>query len=81
MANQIIPKLANDKGVDEIFIGVKEFECLGANPPYDHPHIFLDMGDESEIICPYCSTRYRFNGSLGADKSKPADAIITETQA
>ena len=25
--------------------GAKEFMCIGALPPFDHPHIFIDMGE------------------------------------
>lgn len=60
MAQAAIPKISNDEGASEIFVSVKEFECIGAEPPYDHPHVYLDMGSETEIICPYCSTRYRY---------------------
>ena len=37
--------------------------CVGARPPFDHPHVFLDMGDDHEIICPYCSTLFGMRGS------------------
>lgn len=60
------PKFSNDQGAAEIRIGVKEFECIGATPPHDHPHIFLDMGRAQEIICPYCSTLYKFDDALSA---------------
>jgi uncharacterized Zn-finger protein len=60
------PKFANDEGAKEIRIGVKEFECIGASPPFDHPHIYLDMGRDNEIICPYCSTLYKFDASKRA---------------
>ena len=56
-------KIANDSGKDEIQIDTREFECIGATPPFDHPHIFLDMGDDDRIVCPYCSTLYRLNSS------------------
>ncbi|MGC6534887.1 MAG: zinc-finger domain-containing protein [Parvibaculales bacterium] len=62
MAQAAIPKFSNDDGAEEIFVNVKEFECIGAAAPYDHPHVYLDMGSETEIICPYCSTRYRYKG-------------------
>ncbi|MAB14671.1 zinc-finger domain-containing protein [Parvibaculum sp.] len=77
MASTGAPKFANDAGLREIRIGVKEFECMGARPPHDHPHVYLDMGRETEIICPYCSTLYKFDETLGADRSEPADAIVT----
>jgi uncharacterized Zn-finger protein len=60
MAQAETPKISNDDGAPEVFVSVKEFECIGAEPPYDHPHVYLDMGSEDEIICPYCSTRFRF---------------------
>ena len=55
-------QFSNDAGDKEIVVRVKEFECIGASPPHDHPHIFLDMGEQHEIICPYCSTRFRYQG-------------------
>jgi hypothetical protein len=30
----------------------REFKCIGAKPPQDHPHICRNMGDASEIVCP-----------------------------
>lgn len=71
MANHHIPHFQNDNGYKTIEIGAKEFMCIGANPPYDHPHIFLDMGSDVEKICPYCSTLYRYNAQLHANESTP----------
>ena len=56
MAGDPIPHFQNDAGHPAIDIGVKEFMCVGANPPFDHPHVFLDMGNDHEKVCPYCST-------------------------
>ncbi len=58
MADHAIPHFHNDPGVATIKVGVKEFMCMGATPPFDHPHIFIDMGDDGEAICSYCSTRF-----------------------
>lgn len=69
------PKFTNDSGEASISIGVKEFECMGATPPYDHPHVFLDMGRSGEIICPYCSTLYKHDASLAAGEARPATAV------
>ena len=62
----------NDAGHAAIEIGVKEFMCVGANPPFDHPHEFLDMGADSEKVCPYCSTLYKYNPALHGDETVPA---------
>ena len=58
------PKFRNDRGVPEICIGVREFECIGVSPPQDHPHIYIDMGEADTILCPYCGTRFRFDPRL-----------------
>ena len=42
-------------GVQVIEIGAKKFMCMGALPPQDHPHVFCDMGEDVEYVCPYCS--------------------------
>ena len=51
------PKFHNEVGVPIVRIGCREFKCIGDKPPQDHPHIYLNMGDAAEIVCPYCSAR------------------------
>ena len=65
-------------GVAVITIGAREFMCVGARPPHDHPHVFLDMGDDKEIICPYCSTLYRHDPSLDPHAARPEACALTE---
>lgn len=72
MAEQhAIPHFHNNAGVATIEVAAREFMCIGATPPFDHPHVFLDMGAESEIICPYCSTLYRYSAALHGVESNP----------
>ncbi len=68
------PKFRNDRGVATIRIGAKAFECIGESPPQDHPHVYLEMGELDRILCPYCSTVYRFDAALAASESDPADS-------
>jgi len=77
MADHVVPHLANDAGAEKITIGVKEFKCMGARPPYDHPHVFLDMGADSQILCPYCSTLYIYDARLAADETEPSGCIVS----
>ncbi len=81
MADPIVPHFTNDAGVEAIDIGAKKFKCMGASPPYDHPHVFLDMGDDAQIICPYCSTLYRHDASLGPRESRPEGAAHSSAEA
>ncbi len=75
MAHGATPHFQNSMVLAVIEVGSKEFMCVGAKPPFDHPHIFIDMGKASESICPYCSTLYKFSGSLNAGGAKPAEAV------
>jgi hypothetical protein len=44
---------------------------MGARPPHDHPHVFLDMGADGQLLCPYCSTLYVFDARLAPDQTDP----------
>ena len=71
MADYGTPHFQNDGGYPTIQIGVKEFMCTGASVPFDHPHIFIDMGTDSEAICSYCGTLYKFKASLSEGEAEP----------
>jgi len=78
MAQTTVPYFRNDPGVKQIEIGAREFMCTGASAPFDHPHIFLDMGKDDEIVCPYCSTHYKCNGELNGAEAIPADCAYAQ---
>jgi uncharacterized Zn-finger protein len=78
MADHVVPHFHNEPGVAVIEIGAREFKCVGAMPPFDHPHIYCDMGDANEIICSYCSTLYRFNPALDAHDAIPPECALHE---
>jgi uncharacterized Zn-finger protein len=71
-------KFRNDRGASEIRIGLKEFKCIGVSPPHDHPHIYLDMGDDDTILCPYCAALFRFDSRLSPRKTDPADCLYSD---
>ena len=71
-ADHVTPHFHNQPGVRSVRVGAREFMCVGALPPFDHPHIFIDMGDAPEAICPYCSTLYVYDASLHGH-SDPAE--------
>src|ERR1700709_392144 len=71
MVDRSNPHFRNDLGIPSIKVGVTEFMCAGASPPFDHPHIFIDIGSDGEGICSYCSTRFVYDSSLDAPCSPP----------
>jgi uncharacterized Zn-finger protein len=78
MSDHVVPHFHNDAGVPIIEIGSQEFMCVGANPPFDHPHVFLDLGNDNEIICPYCSTLYRYATDLRAGEARPPECVLKD---
>ena len=65
------PLFFNELGVNSIQIGVAAFHCMGVMPPHDHPHVYLNMGEETDILCSYCSTEYRLNSALSWNETIP----------
>ena len=61
-----------------IRIGVKEFNCIGVSPPHDHPHIYLDVGNDDRILCPYCATLFRIDPRLGPGEADPPDCLFID---
>ena len=58
------PHFHNSAGYPSIKIAVRQFMCVGVLPPNDHPHVYVDMGNETDIVCEYCSTRFVHDGSI-----------------
>jgi uncharacterized Zn-finger protein len=81
LADHGVPHFHNDPGVPLVGIGAKEFMCEGALPPFDHPHVYLDMGDASEAVCPYCSTLYRFDPTLSPGAAQPPECVVATAAA
>lgn len=78
MAADAYPKFRNDQAHPEIRIGAKEFECIGVTPPHDHPHVYLDMGEDDRILCPYCVTKYHFDPRLAPAEADPPECAFHE---
>jgi uncharacterized Zn-finger protein len=76
MADKVVPHFHNTPGVPVIEIGAHEFMCEGELAPFDHPHVYLDMGDATEIICPYCSTLFRYDPTLDPHAARPPECAL-----
>ena len=81
MADKVVPHFQNDAGVPAVRVNAHEFMCEGASPPYDHPHVYLDMGDLEELVCPYCSTLYKLDHSLKPGACVPPECAVVERAA
>jgi uncharacterized Zn-finger protein len=70
-----LPRYQNEIGVGEIRIGALEFHCVGALPPGDHPHVYLNMTGKGAIRCPYCATDYVHDATLRWDMTVPVGCL------
>ena len=77
MAHSGVTHFHNDPGVPTIKVGARRFMCIGATPPFDHPHVFIDMGTDDEAICSYCGTLYQFKSSLDEAEADPQACVWT----
>ena len=81
MAASGIPHFHNDAGVTVIHVGSREFMCIGARPPFDHPHVYIDMGGSNDTICEYCGTHFKFDPSLAPGDARPSSCIWQDSRA
>jgi uncharacterized Zn-finger protein len=75
MADTGVPHFHNDLGVEVIHVGSREFMCIGATPPFDHPHVFIDMGSDEDVICSYCGSHYKYQPALSAGEADPPGCL------
>ncbi len=45
--------------MDVATVTVPEVACEGVPGADAHPMVFMTFGEEDEIMCPYCSRRFR----------------------
>ena len=64
MAENMTAGAANEAMVTEaIHVTKARIACDGGGGPLGHPRVWLTLGTDGEIICPYCSRRFvRGNG-------------------
>ena len=53
-------KILENKNQEFELVSEKKVSCDGGGGALGHPKIFLDMGKNNKIICPYCSKLFSF---------------------
>jgi uncharacterized Zn-finger protein len=51
---------------DKITVDSRVVGCDGGGGALGHPLVYLNMGDKSDIVCPYCSRHFVFEGGAAA---------------
>jgi uncharacterized Zn-finger protein len=74
-----LPKFHNEPASPEVRIGITHFACIGVLPPHDHPHVYLEMAiGDITVVCPYCSTLFRFDPRLDVNATEPPGLYFEE---
>ena len=76
MSGSGYPKFRNDRGVPEIWIGVKEFKCIGVSPPQDHPHVYINMGEADTILWFQLRDAVPLRSSIDTARCRPAGQFL-----
>lgn len=50
--------MAKNKEFEIIQVESKTVACDGGKGALGHPKVYLEMGENSEITCPYCSKKF-----------------------
>ena len=53
------PDIKEDSKSNIKIVSSKKVSCDGGGGALGHPKVYLEMGDENEIICPYCSKLFK----------------------
>tara|TARA_B100001057_G_C22177840_1_gene692080 strand:+ start:377 stop:553 length:177 start_codon:yes stop_codon:yes gene_type:complete len=55
------PDIKESQITDVEFVSSKKVSCDGGGGVLGHPKVYLEMGDENQITCPYCSKLFKLN--------------------
>lgn len=58
-ADPLTPSGDRTEPADVATVSTPRVTCSGGAPPDDHPLIYMTFGTEGELVCPYCSRRFR----------------------
>lgn len=64
---------------ETIYSNTKRVACDGGGGALGHPRVWLEMGDKSQVECPYCDRLYVLSsaaGSHGTTSSGKADSAV-----
>ena len=53
------PDIKDELNSDVEFVNSKKVSCDCGGGALGHPKVYLEMGDENEIVCPYCSKLFK----------------------
>jgi len=61
MNSQISPQISP---FETLHVSSKKTSCNGGNESSGHPLVYLDMGKNDYVICPYCSKYFTIKSKI-----------------
>ena len=49
---------ARDDAPEQVTVRVKRVACDGVGGALGHPRVYLEMGEENSVECPYCDRKF-----------------------
>ena len=53
------PEIKKNQDENVELVSSKKVSCSGPDGPLGHPKVYLDMGDNESVVCPYCSKLFK----------------------
>jgi len=53
------PEIKNNQDENIELVSSKKVSCNGPDGHLGHPKVYLDMGDNESVVCPYCSKIFK----------------------
>ena len=53
------PEIKKNQDENIELVSSKKVRCSGPGGPLGHPKVYLDMGDNESVVCPYCSKTFK----------------------
>ena len=54
---------------EDLIVKKKDVSCDGGGGSSGHPNIYLNLGDQGQIVCPYCSQRFILDEGILSESS------------
>ncbi|XDZ65194.1 zinc-finger domain-containing protein [Alphaproteobacteria bacterium LSUCC0684] len=65
MAAEIPSQIVDETGIsgDIVRVTTKRVACNGGGGALGHPQVWLNLGEDGAIMCPYCSREFVIEGA------------------
>ena len=59
---------------ETVFVDKKRVSCDGGGGALGHPRVWLEMGEDTEVECPYCDCLFILDSEKAKSQSQPSSA-------